>query len=225
VYDYDATGRLDPRLVFPGHLSLGFAPFGVQGRLATGLGVAAILAAIVRLIRRDMRPSTGYPERLIVAGAVLIVLGVAPLASFATNFFGLHDRLVLAGGIGAAMVWTGAALLVARYAREPRRVLIGAAIALFVVAVPIRFIRIRDYVDAGHQAAQEAARIGDEARGRHDIDVQGPIAVVDRVWGLNDGWNTTAAVQLYLDDPSLSVGVILDGQRTGPPPENPLAAF
>jgi hypothetical protein len=226
VYDHSATGKLDPRLVLPGHLSLGFAPFGVQGRLVTLVALLLIVSSIVRLARRDLRPSTGFAERLVVAGAVVIVAGVAPLASFATNFFGLHDRLVLVSGIGAAMVWTGGALLVASLVGErSSAVLVVAGVAFVAIAIPIRAVRIQDFVDAGRQAMQEADRIGATVNGRRAIDVPGPVAVVDRVWGLNDGWNTTAAVQFVTDDPGVSVGVIIDGQRTGPPPDDPRASF
>lgn len=227
VYDHSSTGKLDPRLVFPGHLSLGFAPFGAQGRVVTALGLAAILAAVVRLARRELRPSTGFPDRLVVAGAVVVLAGVAPLASFATNFFGLHDRLLLVSGVGSAMVWTGAALMVAAWLRRPA-VLVAAALAFVAVVVPLRAMRTVDYRDAGTDAVRETARLGAAVRasGARAIDVPGPVAVVDRVWGLNDGWNATASVQLHLDDPTVVVGVVLpDIGRSGPPPDRPRAAF
>jgi len=216
VYDHNATGHLDPSVVLPGHLSLGLAPFGAQGRLLTVVALAAIVWSLVRAVRMGAgRAELG--ERLVIAGTVVLLFGVAPLASFDTTFFGMPDRLTLVSGVGAAMVWTGGALIVARYVRRPQAVLVGVAVLFLVVVVPVRFVRTSDYEDAGRRAQHETATLSERARSTPVFDVPGPLADVDRSWGLNDGWNATAAVQVAVDDPRVTIGTIIYGERVGPP--------
>ena len=211
-----ATGHLDPSVVLPGHLSMGLAPFGAQGRLLTVMALAAIVWALVRAVRMGAgRAELG--ERLVLAGTVVLFFGVAPLASFDTNFFGMPDRLTLVSGVGAAMVWTGGALVVARYVRRPQPVLVAVTVMFLVVVVPVRFVRTSDYEDAGRRAHAEIAALSAQGRSTPVFDVPGPVADVGRSWGLNDGWNATAAVQVALDDPRVTIGTMIYGERVGPP--------
>jgi hypothetical protein len=57
------------------------------------------------------------------------------------------------------------------------------------------------------------------------VTVPGPVAVARRVDGLNDGWNATAAVQRFTDRRDVVVLVVINGQETGPPPDDPLVEF
>jgi len=53
----------------------------------------------------------------------------------------------------------------------------------------------------------------------------GPIANARRVDGLNDGWNASAAVQRFTGRRDVVVHVVINGQDTGPPADDPLVEF
>lgn len=225
VYANAVTGRLDPTVVIPGHLSLGLAPWSAGGRFATIAGLAAALTAIVRLARAELRPSTGVAERLAAAGGAVLLIGVAPLVNFETNFFGLHDRLTAVSGIGAAMVWVGGVAMVGRAVGRRGLVAVAAAVLLVAVAVPLRVARSTDYHRAGVEAERVTAQLAADAAHDRIVERTGPIAVVDRIDGLNDGWNATAAAQLRSGDPRVVVLVGPNAETNGPPPDHPQAEF
>lgn len=217
-----SPGWVDPTLVLPGNLSLGLAGFGLQGRLVTGVGLAIALAVLAHWQRAGMR-DLAEDERLALAGAIVLVLGVVPLARFPTNFLGLDDRLTVVSGVGAAMVWTGGAAAALRLVGRARaRVLAPALlIALACIVLPLRIDRQRDYGDAADAALAEAARLVTLTEGERFVDVTGALANVGRIYGLNDGWNASAAVQVLSGDPTRVVHT--DG--IGPDPDDPTQAF
>jgi hypothetical protein len=221
VYE-QSPGWLDPTLVLPGHLSLGFAGFGAQGRLVTGVGLAIMLAVVAHWLRVGVS-SLAEDEQLVLAGAALLVLGVVPIARFPTNFLGLDDRLTVVGGVGAAMVWAGGAAAGMRLAgRAPARVLAPVLlVALACIVVPLRIDRERDYRGAADAALAEATRLVAATNGERVVEVVGALANVGRVYGLNDGWNASAAVQVLSGDPTRVVHT--DG--IGPDPDDPTQAF
>jgi hypothetical protein len=148
---------------------------------------------------------------------------VVPLARFPTNFLGLDDRLTVVSGVGAAMVWTGGAAAVLRLVGPARARLLAPALVVVVacVVVPLRIDRERDYRDAADAALAEATRLVSLTDGERVVEVTGGLANVDRVYGLNDGWNASAAVQALSGDPTRVVHT--DG--IGPDPGDPTQAF
>ncbi len=214
-------GWIDPTLILPGNLSLGLAGYGWQGRLVTGLGLALVIVAALRRWRPSLHHLYGNDERLVLAGAAVLALGVLPVVRFPTNFLGMDDRLTLVSGIGAAMVWVGGVGMVARDRVHARRLTAAATLGLFVIVVSVRADHERDYAaaaDAAHAEAVALVAMTDSAR---VVDVPGPIADADRVFGLHDGWNATAAVQALSGDPRRVAHV--DG--IGPDPSDPTQPF
>ena len=224
VYDHGSTGRLDPAVVFPSHFSLGMAPFGPQGRLVTAVVIVALAWSLSRVARSGVE-STGFGERLVLAGTVVVLCGVAPLVSLNTNFFGMNDRLMLVSSVGVAMVWTGVVLIAARLVSRPRVVLALGLVAFVALVLVLRTERTRDFVDAGRETTREIAALSASARSQSTMDVPGPLANVNRVWGLNDGWNATAAVQVALHDQDVTIDTVIYGQLVGPEPSRPDAQF
>jgi hypothetical protein len=221
------TKNLDPTLVLPGNLALGVAPFSAVGRVLTGVAFAGALLACARLARPHLRRSSIEAEQLAAAGLVVIVAGVLPLATFATNFLGMDDRLTAVSGIGGAMVWVGVAHMVRRElpASPSRLVSAAAVVALIAVVGAIRVDRTRDVADAGDAAVAESHRFADLAATTRVVQVAGPVAVAGRVDGLNDGWNATAATQFHSGRADIVVLVEIEGDLTGPPPDDPDAQF
>jgi len=227
VYDTANSGSLDIRLVLPSQLSMGLSPPGMQGKLMALAGTAIVIFSLARLASPSLRSRAGTGERMVAAGALVIAAGVAPLVHLATNFQGLDDRLSTVSSVGAALVWTGGALVAAQLVgrRRATTVYFALAVALVVVVLPLRFVRTRDFVDAGRQATATTRVLSDQARNHQLVTVDGPIAVVDHYSGLNDGWNATAAVQLALHDPTVVIHVTIQGIQSGPPADDPLAAY
>ena len=147
----------------------------------------------------------------------MLLVGVTPLARFPTNFLGLNDRLTVVSGVGAAMVWVGGLAMVARGRRHGRGLVLAAAVGLLAIAVPVRVAREHAFREAADAALAETHRLVALTDGQRVIDVPGPIAVVHRVWGLSDGWNATAAVQLLSGDPTRVVHVGGMGPRADDP--------
>lgn len=206
VYDPSKSGRLDLLVALRAQLSLGLAPVGLQARLVGLLLVAAVAAAALRTLSPRLRPGSGTADRLVLGGAGLAALGVAPLLGLRTNFQGLDDRLSSVSSIGVAMICVGASMLVASHAAgQSRQVGLLSVVALLALAVPVRAQRTHDLVLAGQEAVvvhrQLAARIaaGDSVR------LSAVPAIVDHY----QGSNPTSAVQLLLHD--RNAGVSIDG--------------
>jgi hypothetical protein len=208
------TGNLDASVALPSLLSLGLTPFSTLGRVVTLIAVAGTVVAAIRLIRVERSRSVEF-ERLTVAGLVVVIAGIVPLARFATNLFGMDDRLTVVSGIGAAMIWVGIAGIAARHLND-RRMVTAAALALVAIVVPLRIDRTRDYVDSGDAAVEDATNLAEASPGLDVVSVVGPLAVSGRVSGLYDGWNATAATQLITSRDDLIVRVSIDGSEVGP---------
>jgi hypothetical protein len=208
------TGRLDFGLAVDSHLALGLEPFSGLGQLLGGAALAGAALAAIRLVRaRPGAASVGF-EHMSVAGLVIIVIGILPLLSFSTNFYGMDDRLTVVSGVGAAMIWVGLVGMTASYLG--RRVIQAAVLALIALVIPLRAANNRDWVDSGRAAKTETQRLARLAQESRVVEVAGPLATVGWITGLHNGWNATAATQLLLDRRDVVVDVIIDGKKTGP---------
>ena len=208
------TGHLDATVALSSLLALGLTPVSTAGRIVTVVALVGTLVAGLRLVRVTESRSRDF-ERLTVAGLLIVIVGIAPLARFATNLFGMDDRLTVVSGVGAAMIWVGIAGIAARNVNQ-RLVIATAVIALTAVVVPLRIGRTRDYVDSGRAAVTEANRLAERGRQQVVVDVPGPLAVSGRIAGLYDGWNATAATQLVLGREDVIVRVSINGTPVGP---------
>ncbi len=219
-------GFIDPTLILPAHLSLGLAPFGPQGTAVMVVGMIGIGVAAGRLVR-GLFPLVGLvAARITVAGLGVLVLGVAPLARFPTNFLGMDDRFTSTSGIGSALVWVGIALMITNVVRAVSDVPAGAvgaslAVALVAITVPLRVGQHRDFAGAAHEGRMMVAQWAAAVRPGQVVRLPGPVANVGRVYGLNDGWNATAALQAVS---GLRTVVVLTG-GVGPPLDDPTALF
>ncbi|MGQ0617096.1 MAG: hypothetical protein ACT4PW_08895 [Acidimicrobiia bacterium] len=218
-----ARRQVDPGVAIVGNFNLGLPPFSTAGQLVAGLGFGGGLALLAVAVRRRRFET---PERLVAGGLVVLVLGVLPLFRVWSNFYGLADRMTTVSGVGAALAWTGLVLAGERQAPRCRGLLTPWAVtALALALVPVHLARAERYRDAGRRSldalpAIEALLVDDP-----DLEIEGPIGNADYVDGLNDGWNTTAAVQLRSGDPTVVVRVIINCNLVGPPATEPLSVF
>jgi hypothetical protein len=203
VYDPAKSGHLDLGVAVRAQLSLGLAPVGVQGRIVGLVLLVAILVCLTRLASPTLRASAGVGERLVVAGTVILVLGLAPLINLKTNFQGLDDRLSSVSSIGIALIGTGAAYALATSLRGRATIVLGAlALALLVLSVPVRAQRTHDLVLAGQRAVVAQHELAARVRaGERDIHLDAVPAVVDHY----QGSNPSSSVQLELDDPTVDI--------------------
>lgn len=210
----DTTGHLDLELALPGNLSLGLEPFGTAGRLMFAIALAGMLVALLRLVRSTDRASLHY-EVLVVAGVAILLMGLAPLVSIRSNFYGMDDRLTVVSGIGAAMIWVGiTGMCVERVSRQ--WAIAVPALGLLAIAVPLRVTSNREWVDSGRLAHAETERLVQLLQQSPHVEVVGPLAGVGYVTGLHDGWNATAAAQLRMNRQDVVIDVLINNELTGP---------
>jgi hypothetical protein len=211
----ESSGHLDLGLAVPAHLSLGLKPFSTGSRVLSALALAGVFLALIRLVSPRLRsPSTEF-ETLTVAGFGVIVIGVLPLVNFASNFYGMDDRLTVVSGIGAAFVWVGIVGMTAR-SWQTHGATVVAALVLIALVVPVRIQNNREWVDSGRAATAETQRLARLVQASPVVVVPGPLAGVGWVTGLHNGWNATAATQLLLDRRDVVVDVTINGIKTGP---------
>ncbi len=213
--------------VLTGTLSLGFAPWGQGGRLIALLLTAGVLVVLVQAWQRPRRLRT-WPTRLVLSGAAVVALGVIPQVRLQTNFYGVYDRSSTIASIGVALLLVGLGLFLVRQVRAATArnvVAVGLVAVLLVVAVGIRAQIGARYHQQGRAAAAAVASLA-RRPARFPLLVRSPY--VDEVWiyGLQDGWNASAALQARTGNRKAVVWVRgSDCVATGPPLDDPLATF
>ncbi|MGQ0616208.1 MAG: hypothetical protein ACT4PW_04335 [Acidimicrobiia bacterium] len=215
-------GDLSTGLV-TGNLTLGLAPFG---RVGTVLGWSAVALSALVLVQGRRRRRWELSHQLIAYGYGVIVLGLLPLYRVWSELYGFNDRMTAVSGFGGVLVLTGLLVAARPHLGARRAADLPWVLALVALALlPVQVRRARVYDAAGREALSTLERIEGRYDGASYVTVYGRLAEVDRVNGLNDGWNATAAVQLRGDDPTRLVEVIADCFRIGPPRDRPLAVF
>lgn len=206
VYDPSKSGRLDPVVALRAQLSLGLAPVGLQARLVGLLLAVSVTAAALRILSPRLRPRSGVADQLVLGGAALVALGVAPLVRLRTNFQGLDDRLSAVSSIGVAMILVGGALMLARSVPAwSRAIQVALILGLLALAVPVRAQRTHDLVRAGQEAVAVHRQLAARVAAGELVHLTSMPAIVDHY----QGSNPTAAVQLLLHD--RNAGVTIDG--------------
>ena len=203
----------DVALLYPVHFGQGVAVTWKAGQLlglVAGIGIGVTLA---RLISPSLRPTTGRAERLVVAGLAVIALGSLAATKTIILVEGVNDRLNVVSSTGSAMVWVGLAWQLWRV-RAARALAVAMSVAFLLVVAPARIGRDLDY----HRASDDATRLLDDLSRFYPAPDQ-PIAVGPHrlyhhgVLGFIGDFDTSAALQLARDDPSLEAYWTADEQE------------
>jgi len=210
------------------HLAASLA-FGVpvQSPLAYAVvaGVAGIGYACLRVARRDgLDPDLA----MIVAGLAIVVGGTA----FALRSYllpeGIGNRVTVASGVGAALVWVG----VYRWARrslDAGLVRIASAAVVLAVLLSTRVMYVADWIDTAGEGATAAQDVAEEvlAEPDHHLVLPEAPAVGEWTYALLDGWQTTASAQVVTGEADVVVNVELPERClvTGPRSDDPLAQY
>ncbi len=197
----------------------------VERRAVAGLLVVAWLVAVLPAARRAARRQATGADAAALVGAALTVAGTLPALRSYSVPIGMGDRLTAVSGIGAALTWV--AVLSPHARRLSPTVLRAAAVAAVAVAVAARVPAWREWDDLGEESARAVAALAAEAGGgdRPVLVVPGPLVENQWRYGLSDGWNATAAVQVVADDPTVVVQVDVRCFRTGPLADEPLEQY
>lgn len=204
-----------------GALSLGLGDFD---RPAAAIVLVASLAAVA-LAWRVEPPSGTVPGRhLALAGLLLVLVGVLPALRSYTVPFGMGNRLTAVSGIGAVLLWTGAALAVRENVSSWLHR--AAAVAVVLMSLAVRADHVVEWNRVGDEGARAARELGSRARDAGGVLVTDePVAVGDLFYGLYDGWNATAAAQVTTRDPTVVVQVDVGCIRSGPRADEPLEQY
>jgi hypothetical protein len=209
-----------------GTLSGGLSPLSRSGRLVSLVLTIGIVVVLVRVIRRGRRRLL-RAEQMSLAGAAVIVLGAIPQVRLPTRWYGMEDRSNTVCAVGLALLLVGLARLALRPLRErtARRV-VGVALVA-VLAVVTGVIRARQGALYHRQGAAAAAAVTQLTHrpDHHPALVHIPFVEAHWVYGIADGWNATAALQLRTGDPRAVVWVLVGCKANGPPLSDPLATF
>lgn len=171
--------------------------FSAPGRMSTVLTVAALALVALsagRHLLPAFRSTTAAGDRLVLAGALVMLAGTVPFALFVYEPLGAGDRMNGLSAVGAALVLVGAASLVA----SRSRLVLGIGVAaLFVAASVTRFERMWLWHVAGSDAraivAATVATIPDPA----GVIVIGPEPVSnEKIVAFLEESSITAALQL-----------------------------
>jgi hypothetical protein len=199
---YPVTVPADFTRLLPIHFGSGIASGRPAAALLSVIAGIAVTGALVRLALPSFRARTGFPERLVLAG--VLVIGVGSVAFFRWPWIvtGMNDRANVVGSIGAAMVWVAIGLMLARIRRS--LAVAGAVLAILLV-LPAHHQRDLDY----RAAANDAERVLTTAArapvglGREIVLDPSEIKSHHETYGLFD-WMVSSAVQLRRDDPTVT---------------------
>lgn len=210
----------------------------LAGPLAMGLPVEVRLPAVLTLAltalsviaaararrERDASPDA-YSLELVIAGGLLVVVGVLPALRSYTIPSGMGNRLTAVSGIGATMLWVGAVRSL--HVELRRLVRIGVVTLAAVLVIWLRVDDLSQWDAVGETGTAAATELGLRAQESVDRSVihDGRIAVRRDFYGLYDGWNATAAAQVIYGDPSLVVQVDIRCLRSGPTSDDPLEQY
>ena len=143
---------MDVAQIVPAHFGRTVAAVPALALLVSMIVLITTAIAAYRLVSADRRPESGWEERLVVAGWVVIVLGVVPFVRYFYAPIGLGDRVTVVSGVGGAMLLAGVVAVVGRWWR------LGAgsfAVLLAVLAIAQRVSIVSDYA----VAADDSRRI------------------------------------------------------------------
>lgn len=144
----DLTRALD------GHFGWGIVPEGPAADLALLVALGGVVASLVLVGRRD-RPAP-RAAWLVVAGGVVVVVGLVPFVRYFYSPLGFGDRAHCVSAVGGAMVWTGIGWLAWAVRRE--LAVVGAA-ALALGALVLRVEVMDRWSRAGHDGDAIAAAL------------------------------------------------------------------
>jgi hypothetical protein len=173
----------------------------LEAEFGTGLGVPdalgkvsiavlLILAAmsIVRLVRADVR-SQMLDDKLVVAGLVVIALGLLPALKSGSNLQALGDRIDAVASIGVAMMLVG---IVAPVVRRVPTAAVGVGVLLLIAAFPV--------ANKLSSSANWASDQVKEAAASPTLYVNPEKGSRDQITGAEGSWTVSAARELERGD-------------------------
>lgn len=185
-----------------------------------GLATIAVIVWVCCLAFLVRMRDAGVERSMALAGAAIVVAGTIPAMRAYTIPFGMGDRLTAVSGVGAAMFWVGFACSLGL----TRQALVAMGFVVVVFGMAARVSMVNEWNDVGDEAADVTRDLIDAQPGSVLV-VAGPLASDRRSYGLSDGWNTTAAVQVVAGDATRVVQVDVGCIRSGPPPDEPLQQY
>jgi hypothetical protein len=184
--------------MLPANLGWGVAGFGVAGQIVLIAGVLAGAVAVIRVALPGFRGAVGEGDWTVIAGFVVIPLGMVPFAFSSYEPLGGGDRANFLSSFGGALVLAGALAMV----RVVSRVLaLTAGAALVMAMVVVHGQRLAVWHDAGVDADAITRALVARARDGHPVAVVGPEpAVYENTAGFEGPGNLEAALQLLTGD-------------------------
>jgi hypothetical protein len=190
----------DFSLLWPGHFGRGIAVDDRIGRPTLLIVTIVLTVLVARLVLPSMRTSTGRGERLVACGLLVLVLGAVPFAKFPISVLGVNDRANVVSAVGSAIVWVGVAVVLRRWPA----LLVVATAAWVLVVVPARWEKDRDWSIVGAGAARIVDDVATAFPEPSGAIVIGPEPLTRHgVVALVSDWDTSAALQLTLEDASV----------------------
>ncbi|MBV8161780.1 MAG: hypothetical protein JO265_12720 [Acidimicrobiia bacterium] len=205
------SGYGDVTVEYTVQFGRGIAFSDATGKLLAGVAAAGVAVVLWRLLAPSFRGRVVLGDGLVLAGLLTIALGTLPFVKFPITVLGINDRADVITSIGGAMVWVGLGDLLWRATRRRPAVVVGAALAFLCCVVPARFQRDQSYWRAGEDAEQLLAALRRTFPHPSGPIVVGPAARNrNGVVGLVADWDTSAALQLDSDDPTLRARITPD---------------
>lgn len=181
-----------------GNTALGLVPPGRLGNLVGAAAVVLLAWAVARLVLPSFRPSDPMPERLLVAGFVVIQAGSIPFALYVYEPFGAGDRSNGLSAVGGALFLVGAALALARLAR------VALVVGVVVASIGAGFTRVERiwlWHLAGRDADAIVAEVVAQIPAPDSTIYVGPEPIhQDKIVAFLDEVSITAALRLAYDD-------------------------
>ncbi len=140
-----STEIADVGQVLPAHFGWGIAPWGLTADIVLLFAMAGICVAATRAVKG----LAGGPERMMLAGLVIMIVGTLPFATYLYAPLGAGDRFNYVSAVGGALVWAGLFCLVGRWRVQAGVVALAALIAVSFVA---RLERAETWDVAGNDA-------------------------------------------------------------------------
>lgn len=180
----DVRGWADLSRVIPGHFGWGVGiPLRISG-IAAAIALAVIVASAGRLILPSLRHGASQADGLIVAGSLVIVAGTVPFVRYYYVPLGVDDRVHVVAAIGAAMCWTGMALLVWQRRRSVA-IALGALVVTAMATVNVQ----RDllYAQAGRDVLETFTELDEAMPVPRGSIMAGPLPLAEQnIVGLLD---------------------------------------
>jgi hypothetical protein len=188
------SGFVDMSPVFPAYFGWGIAPDGGIATILQLVALVGIAISVARLVLPSLRDSAGKGEWAVVAGLVIIAVGVAPYTRYFFEPLGAGDRVSYLASVGGALVWSGIA-----YAfLTKREVFVVAVGVLGLVACIPRWERAQAWDQAGDDAVAIVDAIGERYPDPPERIVIGPKPVVsENITAFLDRSNLTSALLVH----------------------------